>query len=340
MTARTAMPAETTGRPLPDIPVIETGADLASASLRVGMGAAEALLADASGPTPPAAIRLADRISRAWLRRTRNPYLAEIDEVARLLGRPGAYFFNVHYEWGCTSGVKPCPRARSARLVRVLDWHTAGLGRHIHAVRVSGNRAGDYVTMSWPGFAGVLQAMAPGRFAAALNQAPMAMPVGAMPLDWAIARWQVWRSEHLPPAHLLRRVMETAADYASARRMLEETPVAAPAIFTLSGLKAGEGAIIERREEMARLYDGAAFAANSWSAPDWQGRVRGLGNDERVAMMRGLKGGIGLDLDWLAPPVLNPTTSLAMVAEAASGRMIARGYEADGPATADLTLEG
>src|SRR5437867_11470090 len=33
--------------------------------------------------------------------------------------------------------------------------------------------AGDYFSVTWPGYAGVLTAMAPLRFAACLNQAPM-----------------------------------------------------------------------------------------------------------------------------------------------------------------------
>ena len=33
--------------------------------------------------------------------------------------------------------------------------------------------AGDFLSVTWPGFAGLLTAVAPGRFAASINQAPM-----------------------------------------------------------------------------------------------------------------------------------------------------------------------
>jgi hypothetical protein len=39
----------------------------------------------------------------------------------------------------------------------------------------------------------------------------------------------------------------------------------------------------------------------------------------------------GPDLAWLKPPVLNPTTRLVLSAEPASGRLVAQGFEADGP---------
>jgi hypothetical protein len=39
---------------------------------------------------------------------------------------------------------------------------------------------------------------------------------------------------------------------------------------------------------------------------------------------------------WLAPPVLNDRTRLVFVAEAASGRFLAQGWERRAPATAVL----
>ncbi len=39
----------------------------------------------------------------------------------------------------------------------------------------------------------------------------------------------------------------------------------------------------------------------------------------------------GPDLAWLKPPVLNPTTRLALYAEPAGGRLVAQGFEAAGP---------
>jgi hypothetical protein len=280
---------------------------------------------------------MADRVSRRWLARSGNPYLGEIDEVARALRRPGAHFLNIHYEWGCTTGVKPAPGGRTARLVRVLDWGMPGLGRYVIAARVSA-KAGPFVALTWPGFAGVLQAMAPGRFAAAINQAPMDAATGVYAADWALNRTKVWRRNALPPAHLLRKVFEEARDYAEAKSMLTQSPLCVSAIFTLAGLSAGEGAVVERRESEARVHEGHVSAANHWHAADWRGRDRGAESAERAAMLQGLAGDVGVDLGWLKAPMLNERTRLAVVADAAEGRLIAQGYEADGPATAVLAL--
>jgi hypothetical protein len=321
----------------PTIPVYRVGSDLSASTLRADPARAQGLLAAAAGGTPVLLLKLADRVSRQWLVRSSNPYLGEIDAMVRELERPGGYFFNVHYEWGCTAGVKPAAHGGSARLARVLDWPTPGLGRYLMAARLEG-RAGPWITLTWPGFAGVLQAVASGRFAAALNQAPMDMPVGLWPADWAVNRTRVWRQTALPPAHLLRRAFEEAATYAEALAMLTDTPVSVPTIYTLAGLGAGEGAIIERRETASRVHDGGRCTANAWQTPGWSGRVRGKENEERVAMLRGIAGAIGEDLDWLRPPVLNGTTRLALLADAREGWLIAQGYEADGPATAVLRL--
>ena len=44
------------------------------------------------------------------------------------------------------------------------------------------------------------------------------------------------------------------------------------------------------------------------------------------------------DFSWLAPPILNQTTRVAMIANAAQGSLMVQGFEADGPATAVFTL--
>lgn len=324
--------------PLPEIPLVEVGRDFPLATLRAELARAQGLLDTATGGVPPRLLRTLDGISRKWLVRHANPHLAEIDAVAKLLARPGAYFLSVNYEWGCTCRVAPSPDGTSARLVRVLDWRTPGLGRNIMAVRVAGD-AGPFVTLGWPGYTGVLQAVAKRRFAAALNQAPMRKAGGGfLPLDWAVNKHRVWRAPHQTPAHVLRDVFERAADFATARRMLIETPLASPAIFSLAGLAPAETCVIERTEVSAHVHDGPGVAANSWQAPGWRGRARGNDSAGRACRMASIATEFDSNLGWLDAPILNDRTRLVMIADASSGRLLAQGYEVGAAATATLDM--
>ncbi len=172
---------------LPRIPVLNTSAAFPWETLLADEPRAHALFDAATRRVPLRALRMLDAISRQWLAKWDNEHLAEIDAIARRLGRPGTYFLSVNYEWACTCIVKPAPDGQSARLVRVLDWRTQGLGRNVMAARVAGD-VGPYVTLTWPGYTGVIQAMAPGRFSGALNQAPMRFTAGLLPIDWVMGR--------------------------------------------------------------------------------------------------------------------------------------------------------
>ena len=84
--------------------------------------------------------------------------------------------------------------------------------------------------------------------------------------------------------------------------------------------------------------DAPVAAANHWQATGLPGHPRGLESEMRSARLAETLPQAGSGLDWLAPPVLNELTRLAMRAEPASGRLWVQGYEAYGPATAVLEL--
>ena len=325
------------GSRLSHIPVLDVGPAFYLETLERDEARAHALIDAATGYVPHAALRALDVISRRWLAKQDSAHLGEIDAVARRLGRPGAYFLSVNYEWGCTCRVAPAPDHKSARLLRVLDWHTPGLGRYVIAARVSG-AAGPFVALTWPGYTGVLQAMAPGRFAGALNQPPMRKALGGFYLDWAANRARVWRMTHVTPAHLLRSVFETATTFAEAKQMLSEVPISTPAIFSLAGVKPNETAVIERTETEARVHDGVQVAANHWQTPGWRGHSRGVDSAGRARQMHSAATDLDPSFPWLAWPIRNSCTRLVMVADAASGKLVAQGFEADGPATEPLEL--
>ena len=306
-------------------------------------------LADAAkstfGPTSraiaEAGLPLADHISRRWLERADNPYRQEIDELAALLGIRGTWFLNVCFEWGCTTGVWDTDGGPLLR--RVLDWPFPKLGENL-VVAKQHAKAGPLLNITWPGFNGVLQAMAPDRFAAAINQAPVRRRGAGYAGDWLHARVAVSKSADLPPAHLLRRVFETAPDYAAAKDLLCHTPIAVPAIFILSGLIAGEGCVIERTENafaLRGMEGGQVCAGNhfeSQPADTRQGwRPRPIDSFGRVQCARGLPPGLE-GFDWFIPPIANAHSRLAFTANAASHALALRGVHGIEPVTQTLTL--
>ena len=283
------------------------------------------------------ALRLGDGLSRRWLARSQNPHRDEIAAIAGRVGRPGMVLLNLSYEWTCTSGVAGARQGSGSRLLRTLDWQLDGLGR---AVVVAGREgpAGPYHDVTWPGFVGAATAMAPGRFSAAINQPPMRVLSPSFHLDWVFNRARVWRRGGLPPSHLLRRVFEDCGTYDEAKATLTEAPLCLPAFFALSGLAADQGCVIERLEDQARVHEAPASIANQWIDFSVRGRGRGADSEARRDMMTGLAGRAGDDFSWVAPPILNETTRLSVIANAAEGTLVVQGWEAGAPATRVFTL--
>ena len=190
-----------------------------------------------------------DAITRRWLQRSASPYVGEIATIATTLGYSGIWFLNGCYEWGCTA--LACEQDGAPWLARTLDWPFPGLGRYLEVARMQGP-AGDFDNVGWPGYVGALTASAPGRFAAAINQAPLRRRTRhpwLRPYDMALNAARTWRIRFIPPDHLLRNVFETCASYGEARHRLETTPIARPVIYSLVGCEAGERCVIERTEE-------------------------------------------------------------------------------------------
>lgn len=328
---------------LPAIPVLDaTGDDPVARTLDAAGDRLALLVARAAAHYGRPFLAAADGVSRRWLARNCTPYRDDVAAVAARLGTPGAWFLNASFEWCCTCGVAPDPQSGAMRILRVLDWPLDGLGDGMVAARQSG-AAGPYVNLTWPGFAGVVTAIAPGRFAAAINQAPMPHCGLGLVGDWAAARLRVWRTCAAPPMHLLRRVFESCRDYAEARAALSRTPIALPAIFTLAGAGPGEGCVIERTAEAAHIHQAPVTAANHWQTPALRGRARGTDSRARLAAMQAVfRGPADTDFGWLAPPMRNATTRMAAILEPGpalgAARLAVQGFEAQGPATTVLSL--
>jgi hypothetical protein len=248
------------------------------------------------------------------------------------------HFLNVCFEWGCTSGVWEDGDGPTLR--RVLDWPFPNLGTHMVVARQSGP-AGEFYNMTWPGLSGSFQGLAPGRFAAAINQAPMRRHRAGYAGDWLHNRIAVKAARGMPPAHLLRQVLESAPDYAAAKKQLSETLLAVPAIFILSGTRRGEGCIIERTEDDAAirpLAEGSVCVANHFEtrlAGNGHGwRPRPIDSLGRVAAARALAAtDCEDDFAWYQPPIANAHSRLAFNANAATGKLVLMGTDGTKPAT-------
>ncbi len=307
---------------------------------------ARALRAELLGWFPffmPPLLPILDVVARRWLQRAGSPYVEEIDAIASVLGFPGIWFLNNSYQWTCTALARNEDGA--PWLARTLDWPFPGLGRYVDVVHMRGP-AGEFYNISWPGYVGVLTALAPGRFAAAINQAPMRRRGHGRLLRLydlaANAIVTVRRVRDIPPDQLLRRVFETCRDYAEARRVLEQMPMARPAIFTLVGCAPGEHCVIERTEREAKTRDHETVAANDWrnSTAEWEARIgtrrllsitfeqAAANSRERCAILAGWHGNFARDsFGWVQPPVLNYFTRLAAEICPANGTLRVVGYE-------------
>jgi hypothetical protein len=288
-------------------------------------------------------------MSRSWLERRDNPYLDEISEVAGLLGVPGSYFLNIIYEWACSTSGAPDPSGVGARMIRVLDWGLSGLGRHVVVAR-NATPVGPFFSATWPGYAGVLTVMAPGRFAAAINQAPRIPISGSIIIDEAIAHLRMLaRGGTLPAAHLLRQVCETAPDFADAVVRLTDAAVdlAVPALFTLTGTEAGEACVVEAIGRERRLHRpgtpaGAIGVANDWLSPDLSGKPRihaaawskdvtpTENNRLRRTTICALQAGPFRGTADLGAPVLNDHTVIVASMNARRGEMIVEALDPPG----------
>jgi hypothetical protein len=322
---------------LPAIPVIDIGGAPPVELVRRARPQAEALLAAARSQFTGVLVALGDRRAKQWLARAGNPYVADMDAIAAELRQRGIHGLNLSYEWACTTGVAPAPDGGGMVLRRTLDWPFHGVGRNAVVARKTA-AAGPWLDVTWPGFVGVFTGLAPGRFAAAINQAPLRRRTGFMPADWLADRIAVGRSTALPPCHLLRHVFETCATYKEAKAALAETPICLPALFSLAGAAPGEGCIIERTEDAAAVTEAPACVANHWLTNRFgRGAARGYDSFGRQAGLAACVYHPAAPLDWVVPPVANPYTRLAAVLDPDAGLAV-QGWEKHGPVTQILRL--
>lgn len=284
--------------------------------------------------------RLGDPLARNWLGRTGSPLVSEIGAVVDATGCSGIWLLHGAYAFGCTAFVDESERGPV--LKRTLDWPFPRLGQLVEIAEQDGP-AGDYLNVTWPGFSGVLTAVAPGRFAASINQAPMRHRTKIDALRWVDYAFNAvgafCSSGRVPPEHLLRHVFETCATFDEALHLLETTPLARPVLFTLVGCRPGERAVVERDGEATRTWRDETAVANAWRnlTAGWRPRVAGTGlpnenNVQRRAAM--LAADHSSCFGWAKPPIVNACTRLTVEMCPNDGHLAVAGWEADGTGSA------
>jgi hypothetical protein len=328
---------------------VRNGGPVAHARARIH--AAAALRNACLGVAAPLGRCLApiDRLATNWLRRSASAYRFELEHIAAILG-VGAVTLNMSYLFACTTQAYEGPDGLP-RIRRTLDWPFKGLGEAVEMAWQSGP-AGDFYNATWPGAVGVLGAMAPGRFCAVINQAPMQRRNSGGRVGFAFdailnMRNALASEGGWPPDHLLRYAFETCETFEEAVALIAREPLARPTLFTLAGVKRGEMALIERTESEARILRGPVVVANDWQEPQlgWQARMSVENNELRKAAMRAVAPDAPR-FSWVTEPVLNRLTRLAVeMSSAGAGDFVARGYEcpyiggAPAPVTQDFHLQ-
>ncbi|MBN8732884.1 MAG: hypothetical protein J0L64_20270 [Acidobacteria bacterium] len=189
----------------------------------------------------------------------RTDYWAEMEGIALRAGVSieAVVTGNLYYDAlkavlvGCTAFAVDTPAGPLH--ARNLDWWSENNALHEHTLQTEfvGGRAGGFVSIGWPGFMGVFSAVAPKRFAVTLNAV-----ISDEPLRMAT-----------PVVFALRQLLEEAEDFETAFRTLRSMPLASDSLLLLTGVRAGEMAVIERtptRAEVRFAESGRIFVTNDY----------------------------------------------------------------------------
>jgi hypothetical protein len=207
--------------------------DLAVTLPRDAVDAGRGLLRGILPSIPRAARLVADGVRL----RTLGRFQREAVGVARLIDASwrDVILANVCYDlllatMGCSTVVLPTPSGPV--VARNMDWWPEDLlARASYLIRCSRAGALRFAHAGFPGAIGVVTGLSARGFAVVLN---------------AVICTEGRRWLGYPVLLHLRRVMEDAADFDDALRMLTRQRLAAPALFTLAGSRNEQRVVVER----------------------------------------------------------------------------------------------
>lgn len=152
---------------------------------------------------------------------------------------------------GCTAFAVDTPSGPLH--ARNLDWGSENdsLRRYTIQTKFVGAPQGEFTAIGWPGLVGTFSGIAPKRFAITLNAV-----ISDEPLRVAT-----------PVVFALRQVLEESANFESALETLRTIPLASDSLLLLTGVRAGEMAVVERtptRAEVRMAKNGCLFVTNDY----------------------------------------------------------------------------
>ncbi|WP_337660370.1 C45 family peptidase [Anderseniella sp. Alg231-50] len=185
-------------------------------------------------------------------------YWGEMQSVASRVGVPADLLLlcNAYYDVfsaliGCTAFAVDTPEGPLH--ARNLDWWTENrlLNETSMACRFTGAPAGEFISIGWPGYLGVLSGMAPGRFAITLN---------------AVSSEEAAQIA-LPVSFLIRKTFEEAGSFGDAVERLAQAVIPGNCLLLVSGVGPGEMLVIERtptRSAIRQAEAGRVIVANEY----------------------------------------------------------------------------
>lgn len=182
--------------------------------------------------------------------RTMNRFHREFVALAKIVGADWREILlaNVSYDLalatiGCSTVA--LPTATGPVLARNMDWWPEDvLARSSYAIRTERGDELQFCNAGWPGAVGVVTGMSGRGFAVALN---------------AVICPESFHSRGYPVLLHVRRVVEDAADFEAALKMLSTQRLAVPALFTLVGTGNEQRVVVERSPTKSALR---------WGRPD------------------------------------------------------------------------
>ncbi len=148
--------------------------------------------------------------------------------------------------------------------IRNLDWPGEYVGPYTIKVHYLSHQ-GEFTAVTWPGFVGIMSAVAKGRFSATINWLPWSNS-GLLPAWFPKPNLLGW-----PASFLLRYIFERCKTYEEALREIKRKKVVVPVLITLVGPKKEQAVAIERGTKNYRIRnyrEPALVATNHYSADE------------------------------------------------------------------------